>query len=186
MADIYISSDNLVILDNLTDAETSSEVDDATVVMSLFSQTTQSPAASAATDEGGGDVGIPMASGHGLIAGDYIRIEGSQNYNDEYEIQSVASEKIVITATYVAETFLGTETIYVGIKNGTNISMAAAGSGGRYTAIMPDTLQRMIEYGSTQGFGGATATGVFYLFIEAVKAGARMTKRISLQAKYDS
>jgi hypothetical protein len=188
MADIYISSDNLVTLTGLTDAETDAEVDDATVVMSLFSQTTKSPNAEAAVDKGGApnEVGIPMDTGHGLVAGDYIRIEGSQNYNDEYEIQSVSANEIVIESAFTAETFLGTEVIYIGMKNGTNISMAAKGSGGIYTAIMPDTLQRMVEYSASQEYGGLTTTGLFYLFIEAVKASARMTKRLSLQAVYDS
>ena len=188
MADIYISSDNLVTLTGLTDAETDAEVDDATVVMSLFSQTTKSPTVDGTADDKGGvpnEVGIPSTA-HGLVAGDYIRIEGSQNYNDEYEIQSVSANEIVIESAYTAETFTGNEVIYIGMKNGTNITMAAAGSGGVYTGIMPDTLERMVEYSASQTFGELTTTGLFYLFLEAIKAGARMTKRIALQAVYDS
>jgi hypothetical protein len=186
MADIFISSDNLVTLTGLTDAETDAEVDDATVVMSLFSQTTKSPNAEAAVMKGGGLVGIPCTA-HGLVENDYIRIEGSQNYNDEFTVHADTTvNEIVITHAQDAETFLGTEDIYIGMKNGTNISMTPAGSGGIYTAIMPDTLQRMIEYSASQEYGGLTTTGLFYLFIEAVKGTARMTKRIGLEAKYDS
>jgi hypothetical protein len=188
MAYIYISSDNLVTLDALTDAETEALVNDATVVISLFNQTTLSPDAAAAVDKGGGEVGIPVTD-HGLVAGDYIRIEGSQNYNDEYAVEAgTTTNEIVITETYAAETFLGMEKIYVGVKNGTNLSMSAAGSGGKYTAILPDTLERMIEYSqSAVTYGGTTTTtGLFYLFIEAIKDTAKMTKRIALQATYDS
>ena len=186
MANIYISSDNLVTLSGLTDAETDSYVNDATVVMSLFSKTTKNPDAGAAVDKGGGEVGIPCTA-HGLAAGDHIRIEGSQNYNDEYTINSVSTDEIVITATYTAETFLGTEVIYVGIANGTNISLSyVAASDGDYTGILPDTLERMVEYSASQTYGGVTTTGLFYLFVEAVKDTSRLTKRVSLQAIYDS
>lgn len=186
MADIYISSDNLVTLTGLTDAEDDSEVNDATVVMSLFSQTTKSPNAAVAVNKGGGLVGIPCTA-HGLVENDYIRMEGSQNYNDEYAVHAdTSANEIVITETYVAETFLGTELIYIGMVNGTNIEMNAKGSGGEYTEILPDTLQRMVEYSASQTYGELTQTGLFYLFIEAVKGSARMTKRIGLQAVYDS
>lgn len=186
MANIFISSDNLVTLTGLTDAEDDSEVDDATVVMSLFSQTTKSPDAAVADLKGGGLVGIPCTA-HGLVAGDYIRIEGSQNYNDEFTVHAdTTANEIVITHDQDAETFTGNEIIYVGMINGTNISMTPAGSGGVYTGILPDTLQRMFEYTASPAFAGTTETGLFYLFIEAVKATARMTKRLALQAVYDS
>lgn len=186
MAKIYISSDNLVTLTGLTDAETDAEVDDATVVMSLFNQTTKSPNAEAAVMKGGGLVGIPCTA-HGQVEDDYIRMEGSQSYNDEFAVHAdTTANEIVITHDQDAETFLGTEKIYIGMKNGTNISMTPAGSGGTYTGILPDTLQRMVEYSASQTYGELTTTGLFYLFIEAVKATARMTKRIALQAVYDS
>ena len=186
MANLYISSDNLVTLSDLTDAETDAYVNDATVVMSLFHKATKTPNTAAAVDKGGGLVGIPITA-HGLLAGDYVRIEGSQNYNDEYAIVSATADEIVITATYVAETFLGTEVIYVGVKNGTNLSLSyVAASNGIYQGVLPDTLQRIVEYSASQTYGGKTETGYFYLFVEAVKSTTRLTKRISLKAIYDS
>jgi len=67
----------------------------------------------AAVDKGGGQVGIPI-TGHGFSADDVIGISGSKNYNGGYTIISETTDEIVITATYVAETFAGTEKVASG------------------------------------------------------------------------
>ena len=65
----------------------------------------------AATDETGGLVGIPC-TGHGFLTGDSVTIAGSTNYNDTYEVHAnTTADKIVITETYAAETFGGSETV---------------------------------------------------------------------------
>jgi len=66
-----------------------------------------------AVDNGDGTVGIPVA-GHLYHEGESIVISDSVAYAGTYTLpdQSLGSEDVVvITATYAAETFLGTETI---------------------------------------------------------------------------
>lgn len=183
---LLIESDNIVAWTGLKDAETDAYVNDATVVMSLFKKETLSPNAEAATDKTD-KVGIPCTA-HGLVEGDYIRIVGSVNYNDEYAVHAdTTANEIVITATYVAETFSGTERIYIGVKDGTNITLDyVAESAGVYKGNLPDTLRGIIEYSASQAFGGVTTTGLYILFAEAVKDSARKTKKKLLQAEYDS
>jgi len=65
----------------------------------------------AAVDKGGGKVGIPI-TGHAYAAGDQIVIDGTTNYDDTYIINSQTANEIVITETYVSETFAGTEDIW--------------------------------------------------------------------------
>ena len=65
----------------------------------------------AAVDKGGGLVGIPV-TGHSWSAGNWVTIAGTTNYNDDYEIQSETANEVVITETYNAESFAGTETIW--------------------------------------------------------------------------
>ena len=63
----------------------------------------------AAVDKGSGLVGIPI-TGHSFSAGDTTTIAGTTNYDATYTIISETTNEIVITATYIAETFAGTET----------------------------------------------------------------------------
>jgi len=63
----------------------------------------------AAVDKGGGLVGIPI-TGHPFAAGDTITLDGTSNYDGAEEIVSETADEVVITATYAAETFAGTET----------------------------------------------------------------------------
>lgn len=64
----------------------------------------------AAVDAGSGLVTIPLTA-HGYKAESHISIRGSTNYDGTYEIQSVATNTFNILATYVAETFINTETV---------------------------------------------------------------------------
>lgn len=153
---------------------------------STMTETTKGVLKGVAVDEGDDKVGIPVI-GHGLIANDYIRIEGSTNYNKEYSIDSVTNDKIVITETYVAETFLGTERVYLGVPNGTNITLPyVADSEGDYRGILPDTLERLVEYASSQTTSGLSESGKYWLFLWAEKDTSKTTKRIALQGAYDT
>jgi len=75
-------------------------------------------ASGVARDAGGGLVGLPMA-GHPYAEGDTIRVYGTTNYDDvsgfAVESQTTANE-IVITETYNAETFDGTEIVFKDIS----------------------------------------------------------------------
>ena len=71
--------------------------------------------ASAAVNNGDGTVGIPVAA-HSFFAGQSVTIAGSVAYNGTYTLpaQTAGSGSVVVVPhTYVAETFLGTETIAV-------------------------------------------------------------------------
>ena len=187
LSTIFISSDNVVTWSGLKDAETDEYENGATLTMSLFKKDTKSPNAVPAVDKGGGKVGIPCTA-HGLTSADYIRMEETINFNDEFSIDGdTTADEIVIVATYVAETFLGTEKIYIGILDGCNINLPYTGTDGIYRGILPDTLKRMSVYNSRQTVSeGLVVAGLFYLFIEAVKDSSRHTKRIEVKAKYDS
>lgn len=66
----------------------------------------------AAVDKGGGKVGIPVTA-HGYLTGEAVRIIGSTNYDGDYSVDGDSStDEVVILATYIAETFAGTETIH--------------------------------------------------------------------------
>lgn len=67
--------------------------------------------AAAAVDKGGGLVGIPL-TGQPYATGDQIEIRGTTNYDGTYAVDASSSaNEIVITASYVGETFGGTETV---------------------------------------------------------------------------
>jgi len=69
------------------------------------------PNAAAAVNKGGGKVGIPLTA-HNLLTNQWISPENTVNYDNDYQVDSTSSaNEIVITATYVAETFTGDETI---------------------------------------------------------------------------
>lgn len=68
--------------------------------------------ASAAIDNGDGTVGVPVTA-HGYEAGEDVTITGTVNYDGTYTLPDQTAggvDVVVITATYVAETFAGTET----------------------------------------------------------------------------
>ncbi|MFA6336060.1 MAG: hypothetical protein WCX48_11035 [Bacteroidales bacterium] len=83
-----------------------------------YASTTQNISNDAAADLGGGLVGIPCPA-HGYKDDDTIVINGTTNYDGSYDLPSQAlgsGDVIVITATYAAENFGGTETIaYYGL-----------------------------------------------------------------------
>lgn len=106
----------------------------------LYKLPALNPDADVAVDKGGGLVGIPCTA-HGLTSTDDIRIERSINFNNVYAVHAdTTADEIVITATYVAETFTGNEFIYeaiVGITE-TPISFSyEAASDGNYIGKIP-------------------------------------------------
>ncbi|HEX7927330.1 MAG TPA: baseplate J/gp47 family protein [bacterium] len=61
----------------------------------------------AATDEGGGKVGLP-ATAHGIADGTKVTISGTVNYNGVFTLDAASSaDKIVIVHAYVAEVLAG-------------------------------------------------------------------------------
>jgi hypothetical protein len=65
--------------------------------------------AEAAVDKGDGTVGIPI-DGHPFAAGDYITFAGTDYFDGEFRVVSETTDEVVITATYIPETFSSTDT----------------------------------------------------------------------------
>jgi hypothetical protein len=89
----------------------------------------------AAVDKGGGEVGIPI-TGHSYAADMRVRIDGTTNYDAAYIVQSVTVNEIVVEATYIGETFAGTETIWETPGPKTNVlsDLQEITAGNGYTA----------------------------------------------------
>lgn len=96
-------------------------VNDATMKGILYKLPVFNPDAGPAVSKDGGKVGIPC-TGHGLSDGDCIRLERTLNYNGAFILQAgtTGSDELVITATYVAETFTGSVFIYTAIVGKVN------------------------------------------------------------------
>ena len=173
--DLYINSDNQASV-SPKDPD-GAAITGATVTASLFITTTKSPTADDdAVNKGGGKVGIPCTA-HGLTSSDYIRLCGTLNYDGEYAVDATSgTNEIVITATYVAEKFTGSELIYVGMKNGTNLS-GVESPAGTYKVNLPDNIGGLQVYSLSQGVSGKTETGWYWLFVTAVKGSTKRTWR---------
>ncbi len=68
-----------------------------------------------AVDKGGGLVGIPV-TGHAFTVGREVTITGTANYDGSYELISQTTDEVVITASYVGETFSISDTINSSVK----------------------------------------------------------------------
>jgi phage tail sheath gpL-like len=67
--------------------------------------------ASPAVNIGSGLVGLPC-SAHGLAAGTPFNLQGTAHYDGTYLVETGSStNQIAISATYTAETFVGTELV---------------------------------------------------------------------------
>lgn len=80
-------------------------------VRKRISANQQTVDATAVVDNGDGTVEVPLTA-HGLTDSDIIYISGTANYDGLYALGSQANtDSITITATYVAETLIGSETV---------------------------------------------------------------------------
>lgn len=89
-------------------------------VEGFFSVPAVAISAAAAVDLGNGLVGIPVAT-HSFVDGDLVVIDGTVNYDREYTqlgAQTLGNANLlVIAATYVAETFGGSASVFLyGVK----------------------------------------------------------------------
>lgn len=132
----YIDSDNVIRVEGLRDVTAAAGVyvNDATVSGILYELPALHPNAAVAVNKTGGKVGIPC-TGHGQVEGNHIRLERSLNYNSDYTLLAETSaDELVVTATFVAETFTGDEFIYLAVET-TPIPITfdyVAGSNGNY------------------------------------------------------
>ena len=116
----------------------------------------------AVVDESGGQVSFLISDTSAFTANDIVKITGSDNYNGYHTIDSVtASTKITVTATYVAETFDGTEIIvsgftFVPVKQGTpkTYTYIATGDANETITIYADNIDNdEIEVFEVDGAG---------------------------------
>lgn len=139
----FIDTDNVIRIEGLRNVVTSAYINDATITGILYDLPALHPTTGGvAVDKGDGKVGIPCV-GHGKSSGDSIRIERSLSYNADYMLQAATSaDELVVTASYVAETFTGNEFIYLAVV-GTQASPITftyeAASDGNYVGKIPYT-----------------------------------------------
>ena len=108
------ANSKVVAIDN-TNAETA-------VVTITLDSAEQAIDNAAAVDIGGGLVSIPL-TGHGYSEGDQILLNGTMNYDGVHTLPTQAAgdvDNIIITATYAAETFAGTETACIIVQTTTH------------------------------------------------------------------
>ena len=86
------------------------------ITIEIENKTLKNFITAAAVDAGSGKVKLPLASGHGFVAGERICVDGTTNYNGVYVIDSVEDGYIVIPAAYVAETILASAIVRVVIS----------------------------------------------------------------------
>ena len=127
---------------------------------------------------GGGQIKIPMNT-VGLTTNDFIRIESSKNYNDQFDIVAIDAGQagyVTITAVNVAESLTGNEVIYIGIGGGKDIAFAHVGgdADGYYDATQPDTLEGVYE------------TKAYYVFEKIVYGATVSLHRYQWVADYYS
>ena len=83
---------------------------------------------------------------HGLDTNDFIYIEGSGNYEGQKDVKvQDAWNKLTIDDAYVLEKFLGTEKVFIGLRNAKSISLTSTGSGGNYKGTLPDSVKKLIK-----------------------------------------
>lgn len=115
----FLDTDNVVRIEGLRNVVTGDYINDADTMKGiLYKLPVLNPnAEAAAVNKGAGKVGIPC-TGHGLSAGDTIRLERflSQYYNGAFPLDAdTTDDELVIATTHEDETFTGSEFIYVAV-----------------------------------------------------------------------
>lgn len=107
-----IFDNRVVISGDLNVTDISDGIDTPAPIIPLLSSTGYTIDNAAAVDKGGGLVGIPV-TGQLFATDEVLTIVGTTNYDTTSAVVDATSSanEVVITATYQAETFGGTETI---------------------------------------------------------------------------
>jgi hypothetical protein len=138
----YIDTDNVIRIKNLQNVETSSYVNNAVITAVLYKLPESNPDVAAAVDNAG-TVGIPVTA-HGIEALKGFRIENSLNYDGDYIVELGSTvNQILITASFVAETFTGNEKLYEGVygtKSNPITFTYVTDSNGDYVGKIPKTV----------------------------------------------
>lgn len=135
---LYIGSVNQLKIDQLheiDDPETF--VNDAEIWASLFYAQAVGVTAGEAVDDNDG-VFIPVESTGRFQKDDYVRLEGTKNYNGEYTVSRVDDTGIIIDADFAEETFDGKERIYIALPEASEVALPyVESSDGQYKGSMP-------------------------------------------------
>jgi len=112
---------------------------------------------------------------HGLTVIDWVRIEGTLNYDGEYQLQAVGEDFIEITHAFEAERFTGDELVYVGVRNGKSIPMTheEGDEPGFYDGVLPSTLKGLIVH------------AYYWRILSIIDTGIVLTTRQRCKAMYD-
>lgn len=173
---IYLDSDNLIVLDGLTNAQTGDYLDDGDITsmkMSIFEPATVAPDAGEAVADASGKPKIKI-TGHTLTTSNFVRIVGLPSYSGQFDIFAVETDYITLDTTYTnADVPKGTEEIYVGFdSDGKDISLSyRAASQGIFEGIMPNTVQMIpnLEYN---------------VFVQTVAGTADLLSKLTLRSVY--
>ena len=152
MANPFFTNRGLYLKDSTYFTNTAADVPASFKLALCTKKNEQTIDNAAAVNKGSGEVGIPVTA-HGLTAGMAIAIDDTTNYDGWYLIVSQTVNEIVITATYVAETFAGTETIHEAPGPKTNVlsDLQEITTGNGYSAG-----GKAVERGITTGFDTQT------------------------------
>lgn len=154
---------------------------------SVMTKKTKNLFRGAVVDKGGSPnkVGLPVIR-HNAIEGDYIKPEGTENYDGYHTVDAATTEnEIVIESAYTAEIFKGRETLYIGITNGTDITLTyVESSSGEYVGTLPDTLKGLLENMDIETSRGTVKQGVYWLFVNATDDPAIFTAKVECKAKF--
>ena len=83
------------------------------ITITIKNKTVKNFLNASAVNAGSGNVRLPLASGHGFVAGEKVCIDGTTNYDGIFDIASVEEGYIIIHATYVAETISASAVVRV-------------------------------------------------------------------------
>jgi hypothetical protein len=128
-SDYIIESHAFVTLSDLTRASDGIKINTATVKGYLCEPAIHPDAAGAADLGTPGEVGIPIA-GHGLVAGDYVVIFKTINYDLGYVVltANTTADKIFFAASQTAETFTGLEDVFKVVEGSTELTLIHDGA----------------------------------------------------------
>jgi len=112
---------------------------------------------------------------HGLTTSDYVKLVNQKTYSGECDVTAVAEGLVTLDMTYsTADKCTGEEELYVGIQNGTAITLTheASDPDGYYDGILPEEMLKLIY------------AGYYHLFITVESNGDTVRQRLILRAVY--
>ena len=148
---------------------------DVSVTIEIDNQTQKNFLNSQAVDAGSGKVKLPLASGHGFVAGEKVCIDGTVNYDGVFDIDSVEDGYIVIPCSYVSETIPSSAIVRC------TITGSGAYFGPKYTSVIIKAKDYLTARNQTKSvvFVSAGSYANFVLRGIAIPSSVRGIKFVS-------